>query len=218
MWQVVVITVEGSGGQPSSQVTRMYHKIRIRRLQRVHRRPTVDRGFTLAELMVTLLVSALLFGVGIPTFSTVVKDSRQASSTNELVATMNFARDLAITRNARVTVCPSAAGNTCEGVTWDQGWIVFEDPDEDQAVDADETVERASGGFEKLDVDTAAFGGFMIYRPNGRVMVNSVAENFGEFTFCDDRGALHARVLIIEVNGRPRISSHTAQGAVPTCP
>jgi hypothetical protein len=48
-------------------------------------------------------------------------------------------------------------------------------------------------------------------------MVDDVAENTGQWTFCDERGAAHARVVIIDVNGRPRSSDKQADGTSPVC-
>jgi type IV fimbrial biogenesis protein FimT len=136
-----------------------------------------------------------------------------------MVSSLHFARDLAITRNVRVTMCPSDDGATCaDGGVWSEGWLVFVDTDGDQQVDGGETIERTVGELEAPSVESAEFGDFLIYRPNGRVMVNAVGENTGELTFCDDRGAEHARVLIIDMSGRPRVSNQTANGGTPTCP
>jgi hypothetical protein len=58
----------------------------------------------------------------------------------------------------------------------------------------------------------------MIYRPTGRVMVNSIRDNAGELTICDERGSEHARVVVIDLTGRPRVSRLAANGAAPVCP
>ena len=42
--------------------------------------------------------------------------------------------------------------------------------------------------------------------------------NSGQFTVCDDRGEEHAKMLIIDLSGRPRFSKYLADGAVPDCP
>jgi type IV fimbrial biogenesis protein FimT len=177
----------------------------------------LSRGFTLAELLIAIAVGALLFAVGIPSLTAFVRNSAQVSATNELVATLHFARDLAVTRNTRVTVCPSANGATCQGVDWNEGWIVFEDPDSDRVVDADETIERTGDDVGALAFTTGEFGGFLIFRPNGRVMGNDIRDNMGEFTVCDDRGDQHARVVIIDISGRPRVSDVMADGSAPSC-
>ena len=39
----------------------------------------------------------------------------------------------------------------------------------------------------------------------------------GAFTVCDDRGADYAKVMIIDLSGRPRLSKTMADGSVPSC-
>jgi type IV fimbrial biogenesis protein FimT len=174
-------------------------------------------GFTLAELLVALAIGGLLFSVAIPSYVGFTKNSRQVSSANELLASLHAARDLAITRNVRVTVCTSAGGTNCEAVSWDDGWIVFLDQDGDQSVDVGETIERVGEELGALNLASSQFGSFIIYRPNGRIMVNTVQENIGEFAFCDDRGSSHARALVIGMSGRPRVSKYNAAGNQPSC-
>jgi type IV fimbrial biogenesis protein FimT len=175
-------------------------------------------GFTLAELMMALALGSILLSVAVPSYTLFVQNSRQVTSANELLSSLHLARDLAITRNQRVTVCPTAAGADCEAVGWEQGWIVFVDTDGNGRVDGAESIDRAVGRMGPLSLSSVEFQVFMIYRPNGRVMVNNVQENVGEFTVCDERGSDHARVIVIDLSGRPRVSRFNADGGAPVCP
>ena len=177
-----------------------------------------QKGFTLAELLVTVAVGAMLLAIGVPSYTTFVQNASQITAANELLASMHLARDIAITRNVRVTVCPSSDGTDCNPVSWTEGWIVFIDADGDRQADAGEPIERDVGGLRARSVTSAQFRDFLIFRPSGRVMVNSVAENTGELTFCDKRGAAHARVLMVDMSGRPRVSRKSADGDEPVCP
>ena len=84
------------------------------------------RGFSLLELMVTLTVAAILFGVGIPSFVDMVRSNRVAANINELSTAFAIARSEAIRRGANVTVCRSSDDATC-GANWADGWIIFVD-------------------------------------------------------------------------------------------
>lgn len=177
-----------------------------------------QNGFTLMELLTTMAVAALLASMAVPSFTTLSLNSKRVSSTNELVSAMHYARSSAVLRNARFTVCPTSNGTACEAVGWNQGWLAFADLNSDQAVNFGETVSRSGLGAAGLSVVSAEFPNFFIYRSNGRVMGAVATTNTGNFTICDRRGANHARVIIIDTSGRPRLSKTMSDGSVPACP
>ncbi len=174
-------------------------------------------GFTLIELMIAIALTGLLLSMAVPAMDLFVSNARQTSAINDFVSSMHIARSTAITTNTRVTLCPSANGVTCEAIDWDRGWIVFSDLDSDQIVDLNETVTSKTGGVDNLSIESAEFANFLLYRPNGRVMNAAINGSAGEFTVCDQRGADHAKVMIIELSGRPRLSKTLADGSAPSC-
>lgn len=177
-----------------------------------------QQGFSLAELLATMGIAALLLSVGLPGLANFAKDARQVSVANEMLADLHYARDLAITSNARVTICPSSDGATCNGAGWEDGRIVFLDTDGNLTLNGVETVQRVTADIGDVSVNTAEFGPSITYRPNGRAMANIVRNNTGEFIVCDDRGSAHARALIVDMSGRPRVSHQDSSGLPPTCP
>jgi type IV fimbrial biogenesis protein FimT len=176
-----------------------------------------ENGFTLIELMIAVGLTGLLLSMAVPALDIFVANARQTGAINDFVSTIHQARSTAVTTNTRVTICPSASGNDCESVGWNAGWIVFSDPDSDRNVDAGETILSASGAVDGLTIQSSQFGTFMMYRPNGRVMNASLNGSSGAFTVCDDRGASHAKVMIIDLSGRPRLSKTMADGSAPSC-
>lgn len=169
------------------------------------------------ELMIAVGLTALLLGMAVPAMTSFLSNARQTGVLNDLVSAMHLARSAAITTNTRVTVCPSSGGAACDSTTWQDGWIVFADRDSDQTVDGDETIIGSASEVDDLTIQSPEFGSFLMYRPNGRVMNAAVNGNTGEFTLCDHRGSDHAKVLIIDMSGRPRSSSTLADGSSPAC-
>jgi type IV fimbrial biogenesis protein FimT len=101
------------------------------------------RGFTLIELLVTMSIAAILIMVVAPSFSEVIMSNKLAAFANNFVASAQLARSEAIKRNATVRVCRSADGATCAtGGTWQQGWIVFHDANNNATRDPGETLIR----------------------------------------------------------------------------
>lgn len=183
-------------------------------LPRLHR----QAGFTVTELLTTMAVVGISLSIAVPSFQTVVNNNRRATAVNQLSSSLHIARSEAITRNVQVTICQSADGDACDGAAWEDGWIYFTDLDQDRVLDAGEQLLGGIPARPTLDIDSDDFASFFVYRPNGRIMVNTPAENSGQLTFCDDRGAEYARVLIINTSGYPRLSKYQMGGADPVCP
>ena len=177
-----------------------------------------QRGFTLGELLTTMAVVGVSLSIAVPGFNTIVNNNRRATGVNQLVSTMYLARSEAITRNTQITICPSQNGLGCQGVGWNEGWLLFADANSDRAVDPGEVVLGHMPAQTRLNIQSAEFPNFFVYRPNGRMMVNTPAENTGQMTICDPRGAEHARVVIVSPSGHPRLSEYQADGSDPVCP
>lgn len=110
-----------------------------------------NRGFTLLELMVVLVIAALLLGIGIPAMGNFIRNARITASANDLLAAMHLARSESIKRKSATTVCASSnpldaaadcltAGTGSRLLDGNNGWIVFVDADADATRDAGEEV------------------------------------------------------------------------------
>jgi type IV fimbrial biogenesis protein FimT len=89
-------------------------------------------GFTLIELMTTLLVAGVVLGIGIPAFNQFVATNQMAAGVNDLTSSLHLARTEAVKRRVNVTICPSANPMAnppaCDNAgSFADGWIVFVD-------------------------------------------------------------------------------------------
>lgn len=157
-------------------------------------------GFTVIELMITLLVAAILAAIAAPSFSDIIKNNRLTTQINELQASLGITRSEAITRNVSITMCRSSNGTGCSG-NWQNGWIAFIDSNFDGNVGGEEVL-RVHG---RLSVNnTLAFTqatNRVTYAPDGVVRSGP-----GTFKLCDDRGANSAKAVIVNITGRPRLA------------
>lgn len=86
----------------------------------------VARGFTLLELMVAIVVLAILTGIALPNFRSLMQRNAVTSQSNAILADLQFARNDAITRRVITELCGSTDGTACTGTnTFETGWVIY---------------------------------------------------------------------------------------------
>jgi len=102
-------------------------------------------GFTLYELLTTMLIVGIVLSLGIPNMQSFRQNSRMTAAANDLHSSFHLARSEATRANTPITICASADSMaelpTCGGGLG-AGWIIFADADGDITVDAGEAVLR----------------------------------------------------------------------------
>lgn len=115
-----------------------------------------QQGFTLYELLVTVVVAGVIIGFGVPNLRQFQLNNRMVAASNDLLAVFSMARTEAIKRKTNVAVCSSANWNaatpTCGAldgadIAWHEGFVAFTDVDGDLTIDAGDGDEvlRVSG-------------------------------------------------------------------------
>lgn len=158
-----------------------------------------ERGVTLLETMVAVLIAAILATLAVPGMLELIRDARQSGYVMDMVSHLNHARSEAIRRGSKITVCPSLDGVACLGAgQWHAGWITFVDANGNGEVDVPETILYVHG---KLDAGSSLLGtrSHITYQSSGF----SVGYN-DTLRLCDARGSTKARRVIISMQGRVR--------------
>ena len=184
-------------------------------------------GFTLIELMFTIVVLAVLLGIGVPNFRDFIRNSRLSTAANDLLADVNLARSEAVKRRVPVTLCKSADGAACDtsNTTAFARWIVFVDDanpaaisgnDGNGAVDTGETVLKDTR-ISTAITTAASDGRRIVYLPSG-FPNTATTDRISRLLLCDSRksaisagGVSAARGVSISATGRAVVSRDKAK-------
>jgi type IV fimbrial biogenesis protein FimT len=129
-----------------------------------------QNGFTLIERLVTITVLGIRLGVGVPALSELVANNRMISATNDLVASLQYARSEA---------------DGCSGNDWSAGWMVF------AQINGNDVALRTSDGSPVIDIVGDAT---IVYRGDGRAgfasirLCDSRGKNHGRAVSLDRTG------------------------------
>lgn len=132
-------------------------------------RPQRQGGFTLVEILISIVVLALLIMVGIPSFTQFIANSRIRVAADAVLNGVQKARNEAIRRNACVQV--KLMNNT--------GWIVSTCADPDTALET----RPHTDGTELIDsVITPAGGDTLSFNGLGRVVTPNPSDGTAVFS------------------------------------
>jgi prepilin-type N-terminal cleavage/methylation domain-containing protein len=159
-----------------------------------------QQGFTLYELLITLVVVSIVLSFGIPNLRSFTQNSRMTSAANDLLGTFQTARSEAARSKQNVSICASAnsmsATPACGG-EFEDGWILFVDPNGDAVFDAGEVLLRGYPAMGRdIDVTAAGQGHYFSYGANGlgreQTVIGQALPPTTSAVLCDDRGNVQA--------------------------
>lgn len=125
-------------------------------------------GFTVIELMITLVVMAVMLAIAIPNLRGVMARNQLLAQTTQLASALAMARSEAVSRSVQAGVCASADGATCSGSAndWSSFKLVFVDLDGGDDFDAGtEPLLRVYASNSEVDQTAAAASYF--FNPAG---------------------------------------------------
>lgn len=136
-------------------------------------------GFTVIELLISVIVAAITLAIAVPSLLQLSANNQVRSTTTAIVDGLNLARHSAITTGDTVTICSTSNGSSCSDETWDAGWIVFNDIDDDDAVDSDEIIRVL---MHESTTDISGFEADIEFLADGTTTLNADAS----FVSCHD--------------------------------
>ncbi len=176
-------------------------------------------GFTLYELLTTMLIVGVVLAFGVPNMQSFRQNSTMTAAANDLHSSFHLARSESGRAKNNITICASAdsmaALPTCGGEL-EAGWVVFEDRNGDITVDAVEPILRrfppVTGGIV-ITTNIVGPDKYFMYASTGlgrRDVTNKAP--LDTMVLCDVRdnvpggsGKSTARVLIVTPLGRAAV-------------
>lgn len=159
-----------------------------------------QRGFNIIELMLTLAIVAVLLAIAVPGFRLITQNSQQRNAIADINNMLARVRTEVAARHRGVTVCVSDDQATCSGnATWEDGWIVFIDTDEDGTHDVGEATVAIHQAFpEGITIRTLGVTSGLTYDNDG------LPASAATFRYCDERGLTSMRAVIVGESGMVR--------------
>ena len=171
-----------------------------------------DRGFTLYELVLTILLVGLLLGIALPSFSALHARNLQRIEINTLFGAIHLARKESIVKRRVISICPSVdflhCGNRAD---WSSGWIMFENRDRDSppVVDAGEPILKRHKVSANVDIHAN--------RRAFTLRATFLRATNGTFVVCDAADRILPKALVVSYTGRPRVADHKTNGELYSC-
>jgi len=195
-------------------------------------------GFTLYELLITIVIIGIVLTFGIPNFGVFTQNSRITGTANDLHSSFYLGRSEAARSKSNITICASANSMdaaTCTGGTFDAGWIIFVDlngdiqrPGGPNVVGGENVLRRHPAIDDAIDISTNAGANYFSFAPTGlgRGDVAGAGTSLQTAVICDGRGNIRAaggnsaaRYLVVTPLGRATVlrdvDQITAAGGCP---
>ena len=169
--------------------------------------PWKERGYTLYELMLTMLLVAVIAGLGIPSFARIGARAVIHTEINALFHAIHLARKESVVRKRVVSLCPSVDLRTCtQGAAWSTGWLMFENTDKDWPPRRDpaEPLLQAHKVRENVQI--------MSNRRGYTLRSTQKRATDGTLVVCDRRDRVAPVALVSSYTGRPRVAEKTPRG------
>lgn len=178
-------------------------------------------GFTLIELMVTLVLVSVMLVLAAPNFIAFQRNSELTTTANSFLATLSAARAEAMKRQLRTFVIPH------DGNDWSSGWRAFVDVDGDVSPTAfsyeegtDILVSEADGLAPTVAIDTSngatsfAHSGVKYAMFNGSGFMSLMGGGFpsGGADSLDFHNGSESRRVLASSAGRMRVCKPTDAG------
>lgn len=158
-----------------------------------------QHGLTLLELMLTMSILAIAVTLVVPSAQSLFQQQRIIATVNTMSASLQLAKEHAVTQFSDVTLCPTIDYVTCQN-DWSQAKMIFVDVNDNNERENDETIIHSLPE-APFGVDITSSNNTITFYMSGFSATPST------ILLCDrsDENSL-ARALFISLQGRVSVS------------
>lgn len=165
-----------------------------------------NHGFTLLELLITLVIVTLLVAIGVPSFSAQLNNTKAKTVTLSLLESAALTRTQAASNNTRATLKHHG--------TWEDGWDIFIDSNNDGILNQDEKLLISTEKIKDVRITpNKPVRSYISYIGTGESRMvgkaNGGAFQAGTFTICPTTKG-NGYELILARSGRIRMNEISA--------
>lgn len=164
----------------------------------------MQKGFTLFELVIVLLISSVLLTFGVPAFSDLWQRNLILSEIHLLENALNKARRRAVVDSYPVVVCSLGTDNSCQKA-WQNKIDIFKDENKNRTLDANELYIKTHTLHDQLHLTARLSAGrhYLRYDPDG-----TTHGTVGSLQLCNPAfNPKNQRAIIVSMTGRLRRSN-----------
>jgi type IV fimbrial biogenesis protein FimT len=160
------------------------------------------RGFTLAELLVALGISAMLLALAAPGLARHRGAAAVRTAANQTLAALQLARRAALARGQSVTLCPSGDGSNC-GFGGNE-WLLFANESGGSDARRDTRDELLQRWMLPRGVIASGTRGYAAFQPRPGAALTVT------FRFCHRAAPTAGIAIVVSQSGRPRMDHSSA--------
>lgn len=158
-----------------------------------------QRGVTLIEQVMVLVIIAVLAGIAVPPLRKLLTRNQLQVAQTDFIAALQHARETAVTSGVHTVLCPTRDGSRCrDDNRWDDGWLLGRDADQDNQPD-NQPLYVGRGYSGKLVIRSNSGRRQVRFHPDGSASGSNLT-----LLFCQPSGTEPALSVVVANSGRIR--------------
>lgn len=140
----------------------------MRLRQRKKNSKKLNKGFTLVELIVVIVVISILTGTVSVSMNDINKKTRLSNAATKALADVRYAQEMAMSNNREVSVIVTASSEKYEVKWQDTGAYIPSSTDKNENL----SVEFGTGEYKQIEIISSGIGSRLTFTPLGEPLIN----------------------------------------------